>query len=170
MSDTLSWLTSLNLTAYGNKFAENEIYGEILLDLGLDDLDYMGIKVLAHRKKLLKGIEELKRRGRGSNAPPPPPAGAVTLASTSGNSAAAGEAKSKAGNEAVPKKHWSAVKPISENVVSSNAGDNVYDEEAEAAAFKAAVAEWRSGGGETAVSGPGRQNPGDKVGGAPLLS
>jgi hypothetical protein len=34
MADTLSWLTSLGLTSYGNKFAENEIYGEILLDLG----------------------------------------------------------------------------------------------------------------------------------------
>ena len=34
MADTLSWLTSLGLTSYGNKFAENEIYGEILLELG----------------------------------------------------------------------------------------------------------------------------------------
>ena len=77
MADSLSWLTSLGLANYGQKFAENEIFGDILLDLGLDDLDYMGIKVLAHRKKLLKGIEELKRNGKGStNAPPPPPADA----------------------------------------------------------------------------------------------
>ena len=55
------------------KFAENEIYGEILLELGLDDLDYMGIKVLGHRKKLLKGIEELKRNGKPANNPPPVP-------------------------------------------------------------------------------------------------
>ena len=34
MADTLSWLTSLGLTNYGNKFAENEIFGEILLELG----------------------------------------------------------------------------------------------------------------------------------------
>mmetsp|Transcript_17171 Transcript_17171/g.35332 ORF Transcript_17171/g.35332 Transcript_17171/m.35332 type:complete len:506 (-) Transcript_17171:52-1569(-) len=153
LADTLSWLTSLGLSSYGQKFAENEIFGDILLDLGLDDLDYMGIKVLAHRKKLLKGIEELKRNGKGStNAPPPPPT------DTSDGLNVASEAKTKA---PVEKKHWSEVKPISENVVKEPAGADVYDEAAEAAAFKAAVAEWRSGG--TATSGPGKENPGDKI-------
>lgn len=151
MADTLSWLTSLDLYAYGQKFAENEIFGDILLDLGLDDLDYMGIKVLAHRKKLLKGIEELKRNGKGStNAPPPPP-------ENSGLNVGS-EAKEP---EPAERKHWSEVKPISENFVKEPVGGDVYDEAAEAAAFKAAVAEWRNGG--TAQSGPGKANSGDKV-------
>ena len=41
------------------------------------------------------------------------------------------------------------------------AGADVYDEAAEAAAFRAAVADWRSGG--VTQSGPGKENPGDKV-------
>ncbi|GMI48902.1 hypothetical protein TrCOL_g5546 [Triparma columacea] len=154
MADSLSWLTSLGLASYGNKFAENEIFGDILLDLGLDDLDYMGIKVLAHRKKLLKGIEELKRNGKGStNAPPPPPADSSAGLNV-GSEARAPEEKKK--------QHWSDVKPISENVVKEPAaGSDVYDEAAEAAAFRAAVADWRSGG--VAKSGPGKENPGEKV-------
>ena len=50
-------------------------------------------------------------------------------------------------------KHWSQIEPISSNEVRPdeyaqrpNAADGVLDEEAEAAAFKAAVAEWRGGG------------------------
>ncbi|KAH8054261.1 hypothetical protein JL722_8994 [Aureococcus anophagefferens] len=58
----------------------NEIGGAELLDLGLDDLDYLEIKALAHRKKLLKGVAELNvanRNGqvlralsRGDDGPP----------------------------------------------------------------------------------------------------
>jgi hypothetical protein len=56
LADILPWLTSLSLQQYAQKFAENEIFGIIFLDLGLDDLDYLGIRVLAHRKRLLKGV------------------------------------------------------------------------------------------------------------------
>ncbi|GMH63992.1 hypothetical protein TL16_g03857 [Triparma laevis f. inornata] len=144
MADTLSWLTSLGLTNYGNKFAENEIFGEILLELGLDDLDYMGIKVLGHRKKLLKGIEELKRNGKPTNNPPPVPDLAIA------------EAKEPA---PVKTKHWSEVKPLKENEVSGE-GVEQYDEAAEAAAFRAAVNDWRSGNGEQDTS---KAAPGDKI-------
>ena len=137
MADTLSWLTSLNLASYGNKFAENEIYGEILLELGLDDLDYMGIKILGHRKKLLKGIEELKRNGKPSNTPPPVPLHVA-------------EAKEP---EQAAKKHWSEVKPLSENEVKSSLDE--YDEEAEAAAFRAAVSDWRKNGSDVSKAAPG---------------
>ncbi|GMI10080.1 hypothetical protein TrVE_jg4410 [Triparma verrucosa] len=144
MADTLSWLTSLGLTSYGNKFAENEIYGEILLELGLDDLDYMGIKVLGHRKKLLKGIEELKRNGKPTNNPPPVPDLAIA------------EAKEPAPAKV---KHWSEVKPLTENEVSGG-GTEQYDEAAEAAAFRAAVNDWRTGNGEQDTS---KAAPGDKI-------
>jgi len=45
-------------------------------------------------------------------------------------------------------RHWSDVKPISDNVV--DPGEDVYDEEREAAAFRAAVADWRTGGNQVA--------------------
>ena len=62
----------------------------------------MGIKVLGHRKKLLKGIEELKRNGKPTNNPPPVPDLAIA------------EAKEPA---PVKTKHWSEVKPLKENEV-----------------------------------------------------
>ena len=46
---------------HASTFASNEIDGPLLLELGLDDLDYMEVKVLAHRKALLKGVADLKR-------------------------------------------------------------------------------------------------------------
>lgn len=105
------------------QFADNEIAGTILLDIGLDDLDYMGIKVLAHRKKLLKGIEELKRNGKVGNNPPPPPGDSSSSSSSNNNVGAKAKAESQP-------QHWSNVKPMSENKVENN---DVYDEQAEAA-------------------------------------
>jgi hypothetical protein len=139
MGDVMTWLNKLKMGKYAQKFAENEIKGEILTEVGLDDLDYMGIQVLAHRKVLLKGIEELKR-GRFPNEPPPPP-------TSSSSASAQAEAKEP---EPAKQKHWSDVKPISDNKV--DPGVETYDEAAEAAAFKAAVAEWRTGGQAAASS------------------
>ena len=77
VKDTLQWLEVLRLSQYQERFAKNEISGElqirsmalnlsdrlihpdpsiyvitgpILLEIGLEDLDYMEITVLAHRK------------------------------------------------------------------------------------------------------------------------
>ena len=55
------WLTALKLDRYIDSFVQNEISGGVLLDVGQDDLDYMRITVLGHRKTLLKEIEKLKR-------------------------------------------------------------------------------------------------------------
>ena len=52
------------LNQYVNVFAQNEITGPVILDLSLEDLDYMGISVLAHRKILLKAIEDLRKNKR----------------------------------------------------------------------------------------------------------
>lgn len=71
--DTLAWLDSLGLGKHCGVFQQNEISGPILLEVGLDDLDYMDIRVLAHRKLILKGIELLRRGRRLSNADTPPP-------------------------------------------------------------------------------------------------
>ncbi|CAM9370290.1 unnamed protein product [Ectocarpus fasciculatus] len=82
VGDTLGWLDSLGLEKYRSVFQQNEISGTILLEVGLDDLDYMDVRVLAHRKRILKGIEDL-RRGGGKRAldanMPPPPAPALEL-------------------------------------------------------------------------------------------
>lgn len=59
--DVAKWLNSLSLPQFADSFVANEISGAILLDVSLDDLDYMGIKVLAHRKLILKGIEDLRK-------------------------------------------------------------------------------------------------------------
>ena len=42
----------------------DEINGAVLLEVGKEDLDYMEIKILAHRKKILKGIHALKEETR----------------------------------------------------------------------------------------------------------
>ena len=55
------WLTALKLERYIDSFVQNEISGSVLLDVGQDDLDYMSITVLGHRKTILKEIEKLKR-------------------------------------------------------------------------------------------------------------
>ncbi|CAM9102802.1 unnamed protein product [Scytosiphon promiscuus] len=73
VADTLEWLDSLGLGKHKDVFQQNEISGPILLEVGLDDLDYMSVRVLAHRKRLLKGIEDLRRGGKSINPDKPPP-------------------------------------------------------------------------------------------------
>lgn len=53
------WLESKNLTQYIPNFMQNEINGSVLVDISLEDLDYMDITILGHRKTILKGIEEI---------------------------------------------------------------------------------------------------------------
>ena len=59
-----NWLKSISLEQYAECFTINQIDGRVLVDIGLDDLDYMGITVLAHRKLILKGIEGLKESSK----------------------------------------------------------------------------------------------------------
>lgn len=161
VADAAAWLHSIDLAQYAETFARNEISGGELLDLGLDDLDYLGVKALAHRKRLLKGVAELcaaHKRGRAlpAAAPPDPTFGR--------------------GPPAAPvtgpqKQHWSAVPTLREqnpdapNPHLANACDRaparladgggtfsfgnaeaeVLDEAAERRAFQEAVSAWRSG-------------------------
>ena len=160
VADCGDWLISLDLAQYCQTFASNEISGRELLDLGLDDLDYMGVKALAHRKRLLKGVAELcaaHRRGCaapadptfGRERPPAPPASS--------------------------KVHWSAVPTLAEQNPDApnpaphapqrladsggmfsfgNAEAEVLDEAAERRAFQEAVAAWRSGDNQAPPSPP----------------
>lgn len=49
------------LTQYVDVFTANQISGPVLLDISLEDLDYMEVKALGHRKVILKGIEDLRQ-------------------------------------------------------------------------------------------------------------
>lgn len=64
VSDVSEWLMAMQLQQYVNAFAQNDINGTILLDINLEDLDYMSITVLGHRKAILKGVEDLRRNKR----------------------------------------------------------------------------------------------------------
>jgi hypothetical protein len=54
-------LESKGLGQYVETFQSNQIAGAVLCDLSLEDMDYMGITALGHRKLLLKGIDELSQ-------------------------------------------------------------------------------------------------------------
>lgn len=58
------WLSSMLLQQHVPSFANNAISGAILLEVSLEDLDYMQVTVLAHRKIILKGIEDLRKNKR----------------------------------------------------------------------------------------------------------
>lgn len=58
------------LDQYQTIFAQNEVNGPIFVDLALEDLDYMNITVLGHRKIILKGAQELRKNSKLSNTQP----------------------------------------------------------------------------------------------------
>lgn len=66
VGDVVDWLTAVNLSQYADAFIQNDISGPILLDMSLEDLDYMKINALGHRKIILKSVELFRREGRMS--------------------------------------------------------------------------------------------------------
>ena len=68
------WLRSLGLGQYEAAFRDNEIDGEVLPKLTLDDLRELGVAVVGHRRKIMSAIEELNSassaRAEGVNAVP----------------------------------------------------------------------------------------------------
>jgi hypothetical protein len=127
-------------------FQQNEITGSVLMEVGLDDLDYMEIKALGHRKTILKGIKDLKGSGgRYDEATRP----------------ASRHANKYANQDPVPKKtvHWShaqqpAMSTGSTDPMSMSSepgegeivlGDGDYNEQESHAAFAEALNEWRNG-------------------------
>jgi hypothetical protein len=136
------WLQELNMTAHMKVFEQNEITGPILLEVGLDDLDYMEIKALGNRKTILKAINDLKKNGgRYDEAKRP--------ASRHANKYANQDPSTK--NSV----HWSHVpQPVMANggtdPMPSGQGDDSladgeYSEQASHAAFAEALNEWRCG-------------------------
>ena len=141
VKDVGDWVESLGVDRF--PFEKNQMSGAELMEIGLDDLDYLEIKILAHRKKILKGIAELREQSRKEydELPPEPPK---------------------------RRTHWTETKPLSKNQV-SNEGlgvnscdtvplstngnwsflDGALDEEAEHDAFRRAVDAWRNNGDDT---------------------
>lgn len=144
ISDVSDWLSFLQLPAYVPVFATNEVDGRVLVDLSLEDLDYLNVTVLAHRKTLFKAIESIRASRVGSKGSEPPAPRPELLRSQSAS-------KLPPAAVAVTKTHWSQVPPLSDNEVSGKGGVLVnaadyqeqLDREAEEAAFAEAVAEWR---------------------------
>jgi hypothetical protein len=60
--DVAQWLQSLGLGRYEQTFRDNDIDGEVLVDLDEADLEKLGVS-LGHRKKLLKAIAGLGETG-----------------------------------------------------------------------------------------------------------
>ena len=152
------WLIQLNLAQYCDVFIRNQINGEILLELSLDDLDYMSIKALGHRKTILRGIESL-RRGIVSTNLIVSETPVATPSDLENSSSAIREVTSKAAKSNSTVKHWSHIEPLSSNVTNLvgleenhvNSADylksfGTVDEESERAAFQQAVMEWRNAG------------------------
>ena len=154
VDDVSLWLDSILLSQHIDKFATNAINGPILLDISLNDLDYMGITVLGHRKVLLKGIEDLRINKKVTiklTAPSLTTSQSKSPDSVQSKVATNNSLRSHDTNDS-SKVHWSHLEPISSNKVEGNgklminpADNDVFDEEAEREAFKAAVMEWRSG-------------------------
>ena len=139
------WLTALKLERYIESFVQNEIAGSVLLDVGQDDLDYMRITVLGHRKTILKEIAKLKR-GRSTvvlseknttqkkYVPSPPDS---KIINSNGNGMAKRNYDPSPQKKSTARKiHWSHAKPLSQNEVtggnvSVNLADGDYDEQNE---------------------------------------
>eukprot|EP01039_Chlorochromonas_danica_P007291 gene7291-8068_t len=161
IDDVSDWLRQLQLEQYVSVFAQNEVDGRVLLEFTLEDLDYLSITVLAHRKLLLREIES-RRRHR-----PPSTEQRVTglLRSQSASKLiaqssadrddllAGGSIRSTSERrDEGSKVHWSQLQPLASQTVNGpsggvavNAADEVdiLDEEAERKAFQEAVMEWR---------------------------
>jgi hypothetical protein len=58
--DVADWLKGLGLERYAASFCENEIDGNMLASLTVDDLKELGIASFGHRKRLLEAIATLR--------------------------------------------------------------------------------------------------------------
>ena len=142
-----AFLRGLGLGQYEDTFRENEMTsGPLLLEIGLYDLDYLGIKPLGHRKVLLKGLEDLRRKKPLSSS----------LSSPSF------PARNEQPSSEPEQVHWSTLPPLSSQPVSHQSNgeeeeDGVYDEQLQASLFQQAVMAWRQSVGVEEERGQERQ-------------
>src|ERR1700732_1531130 len=70
VQDIADWLSSLGLSEYEERFAQNHTDGTVLRDLTEQDLKDLGVSSIGHRRKLMRAIAE-----RTPAAPVDKPAG-----------------------------------------------------------------------------------------------
>eukprot|EP01032_Pedospumella_encystans_P021486 gene21486-24372_t len=161
--DVSAWLTELQLQQYVSAFAQNAIVGSVLVDITAEDLDYMEIKALGHRKILLKGVDDLRRNGKFTPAalgsPQKAPAEILRTASNpnlgdnsdrllmSTSMQLPGAKKSPTEASQVSNPRGGMVNPA------DNEPGGLLDEAAERQAFAEAVAEWRRADAQAAAAG-----------------
>lgn len=132
VDDVADWLRMMKLDQYVDIFQANQISGTVLLEFTLEDLDYLQITILGHRKTLLRAINELKQSnptGSSSSLNTPSllsgskPSGNNTV--TSGLQRSQSSTRMVEGEKALLSKsvevkkpvHWSQIEPISNNKV-----------------------------------------------------
>lgn len=69
-----AWLDNIGLSQYTDAFRDNDIDGDILIDLTADDLKELGIASLGHRKRLLAAIRTLAQNAGQASAAATSPA------------------------------------------------------------------------------------------------
>ena len=116
VADVFDWLTSAQLCEYSATFKANEINGSLLMDITLDDLDYLGVKKLGHRKIILRSIEDLRKNGRitlhliASND-------GDTESKTTGSTTSSQNGEVMTARKEKETVHWSHLEPLSSNQV-----------------------------------------------------
>lgn len=122
LEDVGDWLTNLGVPQYTEAFANNEMIGSMLLDITLEDLDYMNVKVLAHRKLILRAIEDLRQKSSVDHTNKAP--AALMRGSSRGSARQVIEPEPvQVGAEVAPsraeasKVHWSQLEPITSKQV-----------------------------------------------------
>lgn len=167
------WLETIHLPQYKATFRRNHIDGPVLLELSVDDLDYMEVKALAHRKVLLKGVQKLRNtlqrlkegRSKGIRQPPIPEtemsvqsarhevsddAGVAAISSESKEEVHAEyneEAAHRSFVEAVEEWRNMQKKPDRKSSSTASEGQSGVIDEKEHSRFRAAVHAWRDTGG-----------------------
>ncbi|KAF7726974.1 polar growth protein [Apophysomyces ossiformis] len=68
-----AWLASVGLASVADNFIEQEITGDVLLDLTIDSLKELGITTYGKRHKIMHAISNLKEDIKHSEATPLPP-------------------------------------------------------------------------------------------------
>lgn len=61
VNDVGEWLKKIGMSQYVDKFAEEEVDGQLLVELGKEDLPYLGVVEPFHQKKILLKIKEMKK-------------------------------------------------------------------------------------------------------------
>lgn len=157
------WLGVLGLEQHIPIFIQNDIIGQVLLDLTPGDLDYMNITTLGHRKLILKGIDQLKAAVNGNKSSSNNSINTANNVSGSSNIATDVKISSSSSSPTNKLLHWSQTVPQTNNNSSSTQSsgsvsignnsnsllDGQYDEDAERRAFQDAVMAWRKANGKS---------------------